>query len=156
MAKRSAGLLLYRRRPELQVFLVHPGGPFFVRKDQGSWTIPKGEYGDDEDPLAAAMREFEEETGIAPVMDGCLPLSAIKQKGGKSVMAWAIQHDVDPTTIVSNTFTMEWPPKSGKMASFPEIDRGAWFAPADAREKINPAQAVWLDELDLLISTSMP
>jgi len=156
MAKRSAGLLLYRRRPELQVFLVYPGGPFFVRKDQGSWTIPKGEYGDDEDPLAAAVREFEEETGIAPVMDECLPLSTIKQKGGKSVMAWAIQHDVDPTTIVSNTFTMEWPPKSGKMASFPEIDRGAWFAPADAREKINPAQAVWLDELDLLISTSMP
>ncbi|SKB73085.1 Predicted NTP pyrophosphohydrolase, NUDIX family [Parapedobacter luteus] len=150
MGKRSAGLLIYRYKPELQVFLVHPGGPFFAKKDDGAWTIPKGEYGDDEEPFHAAVREFEEETGIAPAIDSPVPLPAVKQKGGKVVMAWAGQYDIDPSVVVSNTFALEWPPKSGSMRTFPEIDKAGWFSLEEARKKINTAQVIWLDYLQAL------
>lgn len=146
MGKESAGLLLFRRCPELQVFLVHPGGPFFIKKDDGVWTIPKGEFNADEQPLQAAKREFMEETGIE-VNGHFLPLSTIKQKGGKIVYAWALEHHVDETICVSNTFTMEWPPHSNNMQVFPEIDRAAWFSIAEAKRKINAAQSIWLNQL---------
>lgn len=146
MAKESAGILLVRKKPELQVFLVHPGGPYFVNKDAGSWTIPKGEFTAEESPLEAAKREFLEETGTA--IDGnFIPLPAVKQKGGKIVYAWTVEGDIDEQTIRSNTFTIEWPPRSGKNKSFPEIDRAAWFSLSVAKEKINPAQASWLEFL---------
>ncbi|HTP88999.1 MAG TPA: NUDIX domain-containing protein [Bryobacteraceae bacterium] len=147
MPKRSAGLLLHRRRGEaVEVFLVHPGGPFRARKDAGVWSIPKGEYTDDEEPLAAARRELTEETGL--VADGTfLPLGEVRQAGGKVVVAWAAEADFDAATIRSNTFSMEWPPKSGKTREFPEVDRGAWFTIPIARAKILAAQAVFLDRL---------
>lgn len=147
MAKQSAGLLLYRsKKNQMEVFLAHPGGPFWVKKDLGSWSIPKGEFQEDEDPLVAAQREFHEETGFS-ISGEFKPLSSIKQKSGKIVYAWAIAGDVDQTKIKSNTFEMEWPPKSGKMKEFPEIDKAEWFTLAVAREKINPAQAAFLDRL---------
>ena len=145
-AKRSAGILLYRRDP-LQVLLVHPGGPFFARKDDGVWSIPKGEYSPDEDPLACARREFEEELG-SPVPDGSvLELGEITQRAGKVVTAWAAEGDLDVSTVVSNTFEMEWPPRSGRTASFPEIDRAEWFDVDTAREKLVPAQAEFVERL---------
>lgn len=147
MAKRSAGLLLYRGRGStLEVFLVHPGGPFWVKKDAGAWSIPKGEYAEGEDPLEAARREFQEETGSLPEGEP-VPLTEIRQAGGKFVKAWAMEADLDASTIRSNTFTMEWPPKSGKQQEFPEIDRAGWFPLNSAREKILGAQAAFLDEL---------
>ncbi|WP_353184565.1 NUDIX domain-containing protein [Parapedobacter lycopersici] len=143
MAKESAGILLFRRSPGIQVLLVHPGGPYFVRKDSGSWTIPKGEFSPSEDALEAAKREFLEETGFS--VDGTfIRLPSIRQKGGKRVHAWALEGDIDPLAIRSNTFTIPWPPRSGKLQTFPEIDRAEWFGIAEAREKINPAQAEWL------------
>lgn len=146
MPKESAGILLFRKVPGMQVFLVHPGGPYFVNKDKGSWTIPKGEFLASEDPLAAAKREFFEETGIS--VDGRFTrLATIRQKGGKIVHAWALEADLDTAFICSNTFTIEWPPRSGKFQSFPEIDRAEWFAIAEAKERINPAQAQWLEQL---------
>jgi len=147
MPKHSAGILLYRQvNSQLQVFLVHPGGPFYKNKDEGSWSIPKGEFLDDEEPLTAAKREFMEETGQA--VDGdFLPLDPVQLKSGKIVHAWAVEGDIDHETIFSNMFEMEWPLKSGKMKSFPEVDRAAWFAPAIAKQKINPAQATLIDEL---------
>ncbi|MEO6850553.1 MAG: NUDIX domain-containing protein [Mucilaginibacter sp.] len=147
MAKQSAGILLYRSvNTVLQVFLVHPGGPFFVNKDNGSWSIPKGEFLDDEDPLAAAKREFFEETGQG--IDGTFtPLAPVKQKGGKIIYAWAVEGNIDPEAITSNTFEIEWPPRSGKLKSFPEIDRGAWFSVEEAKVKINPAQFGLIEEL---------
>ena len=147
MAKRSAGILMYRRREgELQVFLGHPGGPFWSRKDAGAWSIPKGEIDEGEDPLAAAKREFAEETGLRP--DGELvALAPIRQKGGKVVLAWAIEGDCDARAIKSNIFSMEWPPKSGKMAEFPEIDRAEWFSLDEARRRINPGQLPLIEEL---------
>jgi len=147
MSKQSAGLLLYRlKKNHLEVFLVHPGGPFWVKKDPGSWSIPKGEFEESEDPLLAAQREFHEETGFS-IRGEFKPLSSIKQKSGKVVYAWAVESDIDHTKIKSNTFELEWPPKSGKMKEFPEIDKAGWFAVAVAREKINPAQADFLDRL---------
>jgi predicted NUDIX family NTP pyrophosphohydrolase len=129
------------------VLLVHPGGPFWAKKDAGAWSIPKGEYVDgEEDPLACARREFEEELGTPPP-DDLVPLGEVRQKSGKRVTAWAAAGDLDPTGIVSNTFTIEWPPRSGRMREFPEIDRAAWFALDEAREKINSAQAAFLDRL---------
>jgi predicted NUDIX family NTP pyrophosphohydrolase len=136
MAKRSAGLLMYRRkRDEIEVFLVHPGGPYWTNKDQGAWTIPKGEYGDDEEPLAAAQREFFEETGFAANGE-FLSLGEVRQRSGKLVTAWAFRGDCDPMQLKSNTCEIEWPPKSGKCLQIPEIDRGQWFTMDEARKYI--------------------
>src|ERR1700744_1545961 len=136
MAKQSAGLLMFRRRDgEMEVLLVHPGGPFWARKDLGAWSIPKGEYAADEAPLAAAQREFTEETGAAPRGE-FVPLGEVKQPGGKHVTAWAVEGDFDPAMLVSTTFEMEWPPRSGRKRAFPEIDRAEWFSPDEARRKI--------------------
>jgi predicted NUDIX family NTP pyrophosphohydrolase len=146
--KRSAGILLYRLNAgDLEVLLVHPGGPFWARKDAGAWSIPKGEYGVDEDPRACALREFEEETGTALGTGDLIELGEIKQKGGKTVTAWAAEGDLDADAVRSNTFTMEWPPRSGRTAEFPEIDRAGWFDAETAREKLLPAQAELLDRL---------
>lgn len=146
-AKRSAGILLYRRHKVLEVFLVHPGGPFWKNKDAGSWTIPKGEFTDDEPALDAAIREFKEETG-GSLKGPFQPLDPIKQKGGKQVYAWAVCGDIDPAALVSNSFEMEWPPRSGKQTSFPEVDKGAWFSMDAARQAINSAQIPLLEELE--------
>ncbi len=147
MKKQSAGILLYRiKEKKLEVFLVHPGGPLWKNKDIGAWTIPKGEFEGDEQPLDAAVREFKEETGHA--LPGPFhPLSPIKQKGGKKVLAWAAEGNLDPASMVSNTFEMEWPPKSGRMASFPEVNKGGWFDMDTATQVINPAQVALLKEL---------
>lgn len=148
MAKKSAGLLLYRTcNGLLEVLLVHPGGPFWARKDNGAWTIPKGEIGEDEEPLAAARREFTEETGVT--VDGELtPLTPLKQPSGKVIHAWAVEGDCDAGKVVSNTFSMEYPPKSGKMQEFPEIDRAGWFDLPMARVKLIRGQLPFLDELE--------
>jgi predicted NUDIX family NTP pyrophosphohydrolase len=147
--KRSAGILAYRlsgRGPE--VFLIHPGGPFWKNKDEGAWSIPKGEYDDSEEVLDAAKREFREETGYDISDSTFLALSSIKQKSGKWVDAFAAEYDLDETKIVSNLFEIEWPPRSGKMQSFPEVDRAGWFSFALAKRKINPAQAGLLEQLE--------
>ena len=142
---------MYRRRAgAVEVFLVHPGGPFWSRKDAGAWTIPKGEIGPGEDELTAARREMLEETGFAP-QGHFTALPAIRQKAGKIVAAFAIEGDCDAGALRSNLFSMEWPPRSGRMAEFPEVDRGAWFALAQAREKILPSQSPLLDSLEALI-----
>ncbi len=147
MAKRSAGLLVFRfDGAQLEVLLVHPGGPFWANKDEGAWSIPKGEFDDLEDPLAAAKREFEEELGNVPEGD-FLPLEPVKQAGGKTVVAWAIEADFDVRAMTSNTFRMEWPPRSGRMQEFPEVDRAAWFAGEQARRKILKGQLPLLDGL---------
>ncbi len=145
--KESAGILLYRRvNGRLEVLLVHPGGPFWINKDAGAWTIPKGEIDPGEDPLACALRELYEETGLA--FDGPVtPLPAVTQKGGKRVRAWAAEADFDPAALTSVTFDMEWPPTSGKRRVFPEVDRAEWFDLPAARAKINAAQAALLDAL---------
>jgi predicted NUDIX family NTP pyrophosphohydrolase len=148
MPKRSAGILLYRRpsgAPE--VLLVHPGGPYWEKKDLGAWSIPKGEYDDAEDPRACALREFEEELGARPPEGELAALGTAKQSGGKVVTAWAVEGDLDPASVRSNTFTLEWPPRSGVMREFPEVDRADWFTLDDARRRINPAQALFLDRL---------
>jgi predicted NUDIX family NTP pyrophosphohydrolase len=148
MPKLSAGILLYRaRQGAVEVLLVHPGGPFWAKKDLGAWTIPKGEYEQGEDPLAAARREFQEETGHEPPADGLVELGIIRQRGGKVLTAWAGAGDLDPATVVSNTFTMEWPPRSGVQREFPEIDRAGWFGPDAARAKLLAAQAELVDRL---------
>jgi predicted NUDIX family NTP pyrophosphohydrolase len=150
MSKISCGLLMYRlQRAGVQVLLVHPGGPFFRNKDEGSWTIPKGEPNEGEDLLAAACREFAEETGIIPA-GPYTSLGTVKQKGGKVVHGWAFAGDCDPAKMKSNSFEMEWPPKSGRKQLFPEIDRGEWFDLLAARQKINPAQADLLGPLETL------
>jgi predicted NUDIX family NTP pyrophosphohydrolase len=139
---------MYRRRDgALEVFLVHPGGPFWAKKDAGAWSIPKGEIDPTEEPLAAARREFTEETGFAAA-GAFQPLAPITQAGGKVVQAWAFESDADPTSLRSNTFSIEWPPRSGRQTSFPEVDRAAWFPLDLARKKINPAQVDLLDELE--------
>src|SRR5579883_1740855 len=154
MAKRttpanvSAGLMLYRCGPDgPEVFLAHPGGPFWANKDAGAWTIPKGLVEPGEDLLAAACREFAEETGIPP-RGPYRPLGSIRQKAGKVVHAWAWEGDADPAAVVCNTTRVEWPPGSGRVLTVPEVDRCGWFAPAVAREKLNPAQAEFVDRLE--------
>ena len=148
MAARSAGILLYRVRDgEPEVLLVHPGGPFFARKDAGVWSIPKGEYAESEDPLATARREFEEELGHPAPHSGLIDLGEIKQAGGKVVRAWAGEGDLEPSTIHSNTFSLEWPPRSGRVQEFPEVDRAQWFSFDTASEKILPPQRPLLQRL---------
>ena len=145
----SAGLLMFRKRgKDLEVLLVHPGGPFFRNKDDGVWTIPKGEVGDNEDLVSRARIEFEEELGVVPPTDKLIELGWVKQKGSKTVHAWAVEGDLKNDFILkSNTFEMEWPPHSGKLGRFPEVDRVAFFPIDSARTKINPAQIVLLDRL---------
>ncbi len=143
----SAGLLLYRRRKGLEVLLAHPGGPFWRNKDDGAWTVPKGEIHDGEDTYEAAVREFAEETGHV-VQGQALPLGSLRQAGGKHVYAWAVEAEWDPVALVSNTFTIEWPPRSGRTAQFPEIDRAAWFDISSARSKILKSQSEFLDRLE--------
>lgn len=153
MAKinQSAGLLLYRdNNGQLEVFLVHPGGPFFKNKDEGAWSVPKGEFDSTEDSLTAARREFEEETG-QPINGNFIALNPVRQKGGKTVYAWAVEGNIDAARITSNVFELEWPPRSGKKVEFPEVDRAAWFDITTARLKINPAQAALLNELAQVI-----
>ena len=153
MPASSAGILLHRRRRDrLEVLLVHPGGPFWRRRDLGAWSIPKGEYVSDEDPLAAARREFAEELGVPPPDGPAEDLGEVRQKGGKRVRAWGLEGDLDADAVVSNTFELEWPPRSGRRAEFPEVDRAAWFGLDEARERINPAQAAFLDRLRELLS----
>ena len=147
MAKKSAGLLMFRRGGGgVEVFLVHPGGPFWTRKDEGAWSIPKGEYNPGEDPFETARREFQEETGFQAGGD-FIPLTPRKQPTGKIVSAWAFEGDGDASAIKSNTFSMEWPPRSGKQQEFPEVDRAGWFTIPAAKEKILKGQAFFLDEL---------
>jgi predicted NUDIX family NTP pyrophosphohydrolase len=154
MAKQSAGILLYRFRDnQLQVFLIHPGGPFFSKKDNGSWSIPKGEFLDDENPFDAAKREFLEETG-QPVDGEFIVLKPITQKAGKKVHAWAVEGDIDHENTVSNLFEMEWPPRSGKKQTFPEVDQSAWFDIEEAKAKINTAQIGFFEELIGIINSS--
>ena len=145
--KQSAGILLYRRRAGgREVLLVHPGGPFWQKKDLGAWSIPKGEFAPGEDPLAAAQRELHEETGLE-LLGHFTPLSPVRQPGGKVVHAWAVEGDFDPRALRSNTFTLEWPPRSGRHQEFPEVDRAAWFDLEEARRRINRGQVPLLDEL---------
>jgi len=145
--KRSAGLLMYRKRKEvIEVFLVHPGGPIWAKKDKGSWTLPKGEYDADEDPLAAAQREFHEETGFI-ASGNFIELGFVLQKSGKIVTAWAFEGDCNPAELVSNTCEIEWPPRSGKRLEIPEVDRGHWYALAEAREYIRQEQCELLERL---------
>jgi predicted NUDIX family NTP pyrophosphohydrolase len=152
MPKKSAGLLMYRvSKMGAEVLLVHPGGPFWRNRDDGAWTIPKGEFTDAEEPLEAAKREFEEELGAKPPAGKYLRLKPIKQKGGKIVHAWAIEGDFDPATLNSNTFETEWPPRSGRTQSFPEVDRAEWFPPDVAKQKMLLAQAALVEELLTLI-----
>jgi predicted NUDIX family NTP pyrophosphohydrolase len=149
MPKRSSGILMYRHRSPrtgIELLLVHPGGPFWAKRDWGAWSIPKGEYVDGEDPLAVAKREFEEETGACPQGD-FLPLGDLVQPGRKIVSAWALEGDFDTSTLKSNQFELEWPPKSGRKAFFPEVDRAGWFSPADARRKILPGQSEFIARL---------
>jgi predicted NUDIX family NTP pyrophosphohydrolase len=149
-AKRSAGILLYRRTgAEPEFLLVHPGGPFWAKRDAGAWSIPKGQIEEAEEPRACAIRELEEELGPAPEIDPeeLIELGSVRQRAGKVVEAWAAEADFDPDLLDSNTFTMEWPPRSGKQAEFPEVDRAGWFGLEAAREKILAAQAELLDRL---------
>jgi predicted NUDIX family NTP pyrophosphohydrolase len=148
MPPRSAGILLHRRHNGVrEVLLVHPGGPFWARRDAGAWSIPKGEYADGEDPRACALREFEEELGTPLETDELTDLGSVRQRNGKVVVAFAAEGDLDPAGIRSNTFELEWPPRSGTMRAFPEVDRAAWFDLETAREKLIPAQAALLDRL---------
>lgn len=149
--KLSAGILLYRLRGvAVEVFLVHPGGPFWAKKDEGAWSIPKGEYEAGADPLTTAKREFHEETGCT--VEGTFqPLTSLKQPSGKVISAWTVAGDLDAAAVTSNTFTMEWPPKSGKTQEFPEVDRGAWFDLSTARVKLQTGQRGFLDQLQQLL-----
>jgi predicted NUDIX family NTP pyrophosphohydrolase len=147
MPKKSAALLLYRHvAGQLEVLLVHPGGPFWAKKDDGAWSIPKGEFDEGEDPLAAARREFKEETGMS-VHDEAISLGTIRQSSAKIIFAWAVQGAFDPSQLKSNLFSMEWPPKSGRKQEFPEVDRAVWFTVPQARQKILKGQTEFLDRL---------
>jgi predicted NUDIX family NTP pyrophosphohydrolase len=153
MAKRSAGLLMYRGSgSRLELLLVHPGGPFWAKKDLGAWSIPKGEYAGGEDPLAVAQREFAEETGAEP-RGRFQSLGEVTQAGGKRVSAWAVEGDLDPAALVSNTFELEWPPRSGRRRSFPEVDRAEWFSAAEAAQKIVAGQRPFIDRLVQLLTS---
>jgi predicted NUDIX family NTP pyrophosphohydrolase len=148
MSPKSAGLLLYRTiSGRLEVLLVHPGGPFWQKKDEGAWSIPKGEFEDSEDPLAAARREFQEETDAAPPQGKAVTLEPLRQPGGKTVHAWAVEGDFDPARLKSNTFSIEWPPNSGRRREFPEVDRAEWFPIESAERRILKGQAGFLDQL---------
>jgi predicted NUDIX family NTP pyrophosphohydrolase len=153
MAAKSAGILLHRSaNGGAEVLLVHPGGPFWARKDLGAWSLPKGEVDEGEDPRACALREFAEETGAHPPAGALDELGSVKLKSGKLVLGFALAGDLDPATVRSNTFELEWPPRSGRMQSFPEIDRAEWFPLDAAREKLNPAQAEFIDRLEALLA----
>ena len=155
MSRVSAGLLMYRRdNGTLQILLAHPGGPFFRNKDDGAWSIPKGEIESGEDLLETAKREFREEIGVTPT-GPFIALTTVKQRGGKIVHAWAFEGDCDPTAIVSNTFNMEWPPRSGKQMDFPEIDRAEFFDVSTARQKMNAGQVALIDELERIVNESI-
>lgn len=157
MSKRSAGILMYRRSPPtLELLLVHPGGPFWAKKDQGAWSIPKGEYEGGEDPLAVARREFEEELGTPPPGAEVIDLGELAQPSRKVVIAYAIEGDFDVSRLRSNRFEMEWPPRSGRMQSFPEIDRAEWFVSAEAYEKILPGQRPFIDRLRQQLGEGAP
>jgi predicted NUDIX family NTP pyrophosphohydrolase len=149
----SAGILLHRASDSgTEVLLVHPGGPFWARKDLGAWSIPKGELDGDEDPRACALREFAEETGTR-LPDAALDdLGSVRQKSGKVVFGFAVAGDLDPSALTSNTFELEWPPRSGRMQAFPEVDRAEWFGTEEARAKLNPAQAAFVDRLEALLA----
>jgi predicted NUDIX family NTP pyrophosphohydrolase len=152
MAKRSAGLLMYRRRDgPVEVFLVHPGGPFWAKKDMGAWSICKGEYAENEHPLEAAKREFQEETGFT-AEGSFLELGVVQQASGKIVTAWAFEGDGDPGKLISNLCQVEWPPRSGRMIEIPEVDRGGWFSIEAARERILKAQEPFLDRLSQMVN----
>ena len=154
MAARSAGILLYRLAgAEAEVLLGHPGGPLWARKDAGAWSIPKGEYADPEEPLAAAYREFHEELGLPVPAGEPVPLGVVRQPGGKTVTAWAVRGDLDVSAVTPGTFSMQWPPRSGRTASFPEVDRVAWFALGVAREKLLRGQLPFLDRLLEIVGT---
>jgi predicted NUDIX family NTP pyrophosphohydrolase len=149
--RRSAGLLLWRRGPDgPEVLLGHPGGPLFAKKDEGVWSIPKGEHEPDEQPLAAAYREFAEEIGSAPPDGDPTPLGETRLRSGKLVTAWALEGDLDPSRVVSNLFRMEWPPRSGRVQEFPELDRAAWFDVETARRKLGPGQVPLLERFAAL------
>ena len=157
MPRRSAGLLLYRRTAgKAEVFLVHPGGPYYAKRDDGVWSVPKGEHEPGDDPVAVALREFEEETGARPPVpaEALVELGTVRQRSGKIVAIWGAEADFDATAIRSNTFELEWPPRSGKRRSFPEVDRGSWFDLAAARAKILPAQAEFIDRLEQRLAGS--
>ncbi len=146
--KRSAGILLHRRAADgREVLLVHPGGPFWAKKDLGAWSIPKGEHDEGEDALSCALREFAEETGTALPPGELTDLGTVRLRSGKVVQAWAAEGDLDAGAVRSNTFTLEWPPRSGRTREFPEVDRAAWFGLDEARERINPAQAAFIERL---------
>lgn len=148
MAKKSAGILAYRLvNGTLEVLLVHPGGPFFIKKDLGVWSVPKGEYEHPDDPLQAAIREFEEETGNALTADKFIELTPVKLKSGKVISAWAVETDFDQCFIRSNEFELEWPPRSGKKIMVPEVDKAEWFTAEEAKTKVNPAQTALIEEL---------
>ncbi|GAA1978187.1 NUDIX domain-containing protein [Catenulispora subtropica] len=151
--KRSAGILMYKLEAgELRVLLVHPGGPLFARRDEGWWSIPKGEYVDGEDAVTAAVRELWEETGAKVDAARLVELGSVRQKSGKVVSAWCVEGDFDVTSLVSNVFELEWPPRSGVLQVFPEVDRGEWFGVEAARAKINSAQAAFIDRLEALLA----
>ena len=154
MPKLSAGLLVYRRTGgELEVLIVHPGGPFWAKKDDGAWSVPKGEYEPDEDPLEVALREFEEEIGAEPPDHAtAVSLGELRQPSGKVVRAWAVEGDLDVSEVRSNTFEMEWPPRSGRTQEFPEVDRAGWFGPEEARRKLLRGQVGFLDRLEELLA----
>ena len=153
--RESAGLLLYRVRDGVtQVLLVHPGGPFWARRDEGAWTIPKGEFVAPETAFDAARREFREETGADVDVTACMPLRSVRQAGGKRIHAFAVRGDFDAARLASNRFAMEWPPRSGRMQSFPEVDRAVWFTLDEAARRMNPAQRVWLADIAALVGDS--
>ena len=154
MPKKSAGLLLFRRRERLEVLLVHPGGPLWAKKDEGAWSIPKGEIDPGEDPLAAARREFEEELGSSVTGD-FVALDPVRQASGKLVYAWAVEADFDPATFMSGTFSMEWPPRSGRQQEFPEVDRAEWFTIDEAKRKINRAQVQLVNQLNDVVEAGL-
>jgi predicted NUDIX family NTP pyrophosphohydrolase len=154
MIKKSAGILAFRKKTKgNEIFLMHPGGPFWKNKDAGAWSIPKGEINETESEVDAAKREFEEETGIK-AQGALIPLSPIRQKNGKLVVAWALEQDIDAAGITCNLFEMEWPPKSGKYQQFPEMDRAEWFSITAAKEKIIPAQSALIDQLEEILNRS--